>query len=310
MAVVRHVKQTRKAHPPWVALGSLAVLHQHRDLVVNFGGQLPVLTGAKHGGGAGVGVDGGNRPGREGKAAFRDSQLGGIGQEEGEPCRWFPLPHGEQAELLAAVHRRKELGAVLEIHQPGQAILLHQVGEERGGGGVGGHTRGHDHPGAGPVEVGYQFGKQGIGVHVAPACEGETPTVTPRHVDKFADSLGEALGLDEGVPQPMSGAADGLSGQRLDEPIPGGFIGGVGNLAAAGENSCSCSLMRSHGGFPSTTSKPPCSITSGNSRGQWKARAAAAWRAGPRAGGSCSLRVCHRGAYILNYSGQVGGGWL
>ena len=36
----------------------------------------------------------------------------------------------------------------------------------------------------------------------------------------------------------------------------------------AAKNSCSCSLIRSHGGLPSITSNPPRCITSGNSNGQ------------------------------------------
>ena len=38
------------------------------------------------------------------------------------------------------------------------------------------------------------------------------------------------------------------------------------------KNSCSWSLIRSHGGLPSTTSKPPRANTSGNANSQWNRR--------------------------------------
>ena len=108
------------------------------------------------------------------------------------------------------------------------------------------------------------LGEHGIGVDIADRSQWEAPGAT----HKQSSASLACLGLI-----PTRASAGVALRQRLDQALPRGLVRRLGDLAvAAAKNSCSWSLIRSHGGLPSTTSKPPPAKTSGNSSGQWKKR--------------------------------------
>ena len=123
---------------------------------------------------------------------------------------------------------------------------------------------------AGPRST-HQFGEDRVGVDVAASGQ------------RVAARVAEEMALALGPPQcragtPAHSAGSVRSRATIIRLRSAAFLRRAISGLRSAKNSCSWSLTRSQGGFPSTTSNPPRSNTAGNSSGQWKKAYSAAVR--------------------------------
>ena len=132
------------------------------------------------------------------------------------------LSQGEQAELHAAIHRRKQSLAVFDVVEADQSRVLGDVGKKRLGAVIGGNACGHDETGAarGRHQLREGFGKQGVGVHIAHAGKGVAAAVLALGMGEQAHGLGSAAGGDEFSVQALLGGAFLLGMFQFGEQVP------------------------------------------------------------------------------------------
>ncbi len=226
------MEHPQKSYAPGIVV--VALVHKHRHALVDGSGEFSVLTGAEDGEGAGVGVDAGDVLGGEGENPPWIAQVVGSGGKEGNangragsgslrggaPCQ------GEEAEFVAAVHRREESFSVLEVKEAHKLPAVHEIAEEVLVGVVGGNTGGDDDAGptAGLEESTHPFGKDRVGVDIAPSGEGVLPGAT----QEAAGSLGCVQGVLVFQLQGAVGCTE-----LLNEPFALGSILGLCNLSVS-----------------------------------------------------------------------------
>ena len=160
--------------------------------------------------------------------------------------------------------------------QADQALLGDERAEERRCRRIGGDTRWHDDAGAAAYacRTNEKLGEKAVSVDVAAAGQRKSSTFLSWHASKYGRGFRLYVSLSR---TPRISALTCAVRRSLQAEYQPTTLGGVGAAATSGaraaKNSCSCSLIRSHGGLPNTTSKPPAAIISGNSSGQWKASA-------------------------------------
>ena len=172
---------------------------------------------------------------------------------------------GEQAELVVPMDVGKEDALVLEVEKARKRSRPHQVLEEAFGRVVGGDAGGEHAPRATPfVQEGpHGLREYGVEVDVAAAAEG----IAAGTAYQMAPPLGLAQGVEE---RPVEFGV--IVREGSDHALPCRRVGRVRNRRAPlREPLLFLELHRSHGGFPSTQSKPPPpppSNASGNARCQ------------------------------------------
>ncbi len=166
------------------------------------------------------------------KAPLRVAQIVHVQRKEDKlrPCRPWPRragregfpTQGQQAELHTAVHCLEDLAPILEVVEAGQRAALHHLLKIELGGVVGGDACGRDDAGApgAAQQLARQFGKDGVGIHIAPSAQGKA-TAAAQERALFLSPGQVAL---KGVVQRRV-----LFAQLVDHALASRGIGRIGN---------------------------------------------------------------------------------
>ena len=181
--------------------------------------------------------------------------------------RWSAgrVAHGQQAELVTAMHTGEDAAAVLEVVQAGQVAAPHQVGEELAIGEVGGDAGRDDDARAAArrQQAAIQLGEDRVGVHVAHAAQRVAPRrarrkwlshSARRNAARYSAHTAGALACKAAIALRRASAVAAAATCEL-----------AGSLRPP-KNSFSSSLMRSQGGLPRRTVNPDEWT---KDRGQW-----------------------------------------